>query len=75
MGQCKVCTGRSENHQMFRVPTKDKNLRQIWIDNCQLGYLVPGVDYRLCDQHFDPDQFCVINGRKRLKKMKLAKSG
>ena len=51
---------------MFRI-SKNEARRDKWMKNCNLGRLLSGVEYRICDSHFGADQFKEVNGKQRLK--------
>ena len=68
MVKCTVngCENKSKGHQMFRIPSNEAR-RDNWIRNCNLGKLLTGVEYRICDSHFSADQFKEVKGKRRLK--------
>lgn len=57
--------------RLFRIPLsgKDAARRQVWLAIIKREGFVPTAGSRLCEDHFEPDQFeqCRADGRKLLK--------
>ena len=53
------CSNTSKTHHLFRFPSwkKDSSRRNVWVTNVGVHTSNENKEYRLCEQHFEDNQF------------------